>query len=118
MKNLLFIYPIMFNGGYNMKIGNVVLAIFLWLCIPAVILLGIFGTIPYSMSGGGSDSVITCVCGPAILMFIIGLVILIMGREKNHRVSYETQTPSRRCPNCGRVIPEDAMICPYCKKEF
>ena len=24
----------------------------------------------------------------------------------------------RHCPNCGRVIPEDAKICPYCGKHF
>jgi len=26
--------------------------------------------------------------------------------------------PSRICPNCGRPIPEDAGICPYCGKKF
>ena len=24
----------------------------------------------------------------------------------------------RRCPNCGRPIPEDARVCPYCSKKF
>ena len=24
----------------------------------------------------------------------------------------------RFCPNCGREIPFDANICPYCKKDF
>lgn len=24
----------------------------------------------------------------------------------------------RRCPNCGRIIPEDAKVCPYCGKRF
>ena len=24
----------------------------------------------------------------------------------------------RRCPNCGRIIPEDAISCPYCSKNF
>lgn len=23
-----------------------------------------------------------------------------------------------RCPNCGRIIPEDSRICPYCSKRF
>jgi len=28
-------------------------------------------------------------------------------------------TPSdRRCQNCGRLIPEDALVCPYCAKKF
>jgi len=26
--------------------------------------------------------------------------------------------PDRRCPNCGRPIPFDANICPYCSKKF
>jgi hypothetical protein len=24
----------------------------------------------------------------------------------------------RKCPNCGRGIPEDARVCPYCSKKF
>ena len=24
----------------------------------------------------------------------------------------------RRCPNCGRIIPFDSRICPYCGKKF
>ncbi|MEM0492543.1 MAG: DUF996 domain-containing protein [Candidatus Thermoplasmatota archaeon] len=30
----------------------------------------------------------------------------------------ESTASSRRCPNCGRLIPEDARICPYCSKNF
>ena len=24
----------------------------------------------------------------------------------------------RRCPECGRIIPDDAKMCPYCGKKF
>ncbi len=24
----------------------------------------------------------------------------------------------RRCPNCGRIIPFDSVLCPYCGKKF
>jgi len=24
----------------------------------------------------------------------------------------------RRCPNCGRIIPFDSIVCPYCGKRF
>jgi len=24
----------------------------------------------------------------------------------------------RRCPNCGRIIPFDSVLCPYCGKRF
>ena len=30
----------------------------------------------------------------------------------------QKQEPDRRCPNCGRVIPFDAIICPYCQHDF
>ena len=30
----------------------------------------------------------------------------------------QKQEPDRRCPNCGRAIPFDAIICPYCKRDF
>ena len=30
----------------------------------------------------------------------------------------ESGKSDRRCPDCGRVIPFDAKICPYCKKDF
>jgi len=26
----------------------------------------------------------------------------------------ESKRPARKCPGCGREIPEDAKICPYC----
>lgn len=29
-----------------------------------------------------------------------------------------THSPDRRCPSCGRVIPNDARVCPYCGKNF
>ena len=32
--------------------------------------------------------------------------------------AYTNNYPSRMCPNCGRPIPNDALICPYCEKKF
>ena len=29
-----------------------------------------------------------------------------------------TVTQDRLCPNCGRIIPFDSKICPYCRKKF
>lgn len=29
-----------------------------------------------------------------------------------------TRTTNRRCPDCGRYIPDDAKVCPYCAKRF
>jgi predicted nucleic acid-binding Zn ribbon protein len=46
-----------------------------------------------------------------ILLGIIGLIIYLVVRG-------EKTAPTRHCPNCGRAIPEDARICPYCSKKF
>ena len=46
-----------------------------------------------------------------ILLGLIGLIIWLVVRG-------EKSKPSRKCPNCGRDIPEDARSCPYCNKKF
>jgi zinc-ribbon domain len=46
-----------------------------------------------------------------ILLGLIGLIIWLVVRG-------EKTEPSRHCPNCGRAIPEDARVCPYCSKKF
>ena len=39
-----------------------------------------------------------------------------------HTPTSQTAPPhyssERRCPSCGRVIPNDARVCPYCGKNF
>jgi uncharacterized membrane protein len=53
----------------------------------------------------------------SLILNFVGLIIVIIlwlvirppiGGEKAGRV----------CPNCGRGIPEDARVCPYCSKKF
>ena len=46
-----------------------------------------------------------------ILLGLVGLIIWLVVRG-------EKPAPSRNCPNCGRAIPEDARVCPYCSKNF
>ncbi len=66
-----------------MKIGNVILAIFLWLMIPVIFTLTLIGMMPAFMLGGTSSSAATfCLFFPSILLFIIGLLVLISGMEK------------------------------------
>lgn len=50
-----------------------------------------------------------------ILLGIIGIIIWLAIRPP---IGGEKQEPDRRCPNCGRAIPIDARICPYCSKNF
>ncbi|EMR75240.1 zinc-ribbon domain-containing protein [Thermoplasmatales archaeon SCGC AB-540-F20] len=64
----------------------------------------------------------TVACG---ILFFIGIIFLILGKYyAGTEVVYPTQVlvedkrNDRRCPNCGRIIPFDAIICPYCSKKF
>lgn len=94
-----------------MKAGNVILAIFLWLCIPAAIFFGVLGAV----AGGGGE---ICILAPVIL-FILGLIALITAREDKVITVIEPKNKANRyCPNCGRAIPLDVNICPYCRKDF
>ena len=57
-----------------------------------------------------------------IITGIIGLIIWLIvrppigGKPQEH--SHQHESSDRRCPSCGRVIPDDARVCPYCGKNF
>jgi hypothetical protein len=53
-----------------------------------------------------------------IILGIIGLIIWLIVRPPIGGKKEEAAKPERRCPNCGRVIPDDARTCPYCSKKF
>lgn len=62
-----------------------------------------------------------------LVPFPIGLIIWLIVRPPipapqttiNQTIQTGTQQSSeRRCPGCGRVIPNDAQVCPYCGKKF
>jgi hypothetical protein len=62
----------------------------------------------------------------ALLFILVGIIVpAIVQLELNKHVG-KTITPgpvhgqksNRRCPECGRIIPEDARVCPYCGKNF
>ena len=51
--------------------------------------------------------------------FIIVIVVWLAIRPPIGGVPQQTEPSSdRRCPNCGRVIPNDARVCPYCGMKF
>ena len=102
-----------------MKVGNAILAIFLWLLIPVAFFLGVIGSIPFMIGGGNSTEIFFCMIIIPIVLFILGLVVLILGIEKDIPPKViEEKSFLRFCPNCGRNIPFDANICPYCGKNF
>lgn len=57
-----------------------------------------------------------------ILLGLIGIIIWLVVRPPigGAPAQQVQQQPvsDRRCPNCGRAIPMDARICPYCNKNF
>jgi membrane protease YdiL (CAAX protease family) len=58
----------------------------------------------------------------ALIVFflgIIGLIIYLVIRSSNKGLTPQQGAGSgRMCPNCGRPIPMDAQVCPYCGKNF
>lgn len=66
--------------------------------------------------------------GAITTIIVIGIFIMVIAKilEIIAFFSLPDKIPSkgastdsgRRCPNCGRSIPEDARACPYCAKRF
>jgi Na+/H+-dicarboxylate symporter len=48
---------------------------------------------------------------------IIGLIIWLVVRPPIGG-GKPAASSDRKCPNCGRSIPMDAKVCPYCGKDF
>ena len=59
-----------------------------------------------------------------IIFWLIGIVTpavvqLELNKYADHpELLSKKQRGKRRCPNCGRVIPFDSIVCPYCGKRF
>jgi len=47
-------------------------------------------------------------CWPAAIIYFFMKYEEVLQNNQQNRV----------CPNCGRAIPFDANICPYCKHDF
>lgn len=58
-----------------------------------------------------------------LLTGIVGLIVWLIvrppiGSGSSQSTNIFGSEPSRRCPSCGRGIPNDAQVCPYCGKRF
>ena len=57
-----------------------------------------------------------------IITGILGLIIWLIVRPpiggKKPGTAQQPDSAERRCPSCGRAIPNDARVCPYCGKNF
>ena len=68
--------------------------------------------------------------GAILMIVLIGFLIMFIGRiveiiayfslpdKLPKEAKKEQEESKRKCPNCDRVIPEDAVTCPYCSKKF
>jgi len=66
--------------------------------------------------------------GAITTIILIGFIILFVARiieiiayfslPDNLQTGDKKEKSERRCPNCNRIIPEDAVTCPYCSKKF
>lgn len=85
-----------------------------------------------------SDTGTCCVLGVIGLALFIILIAYLLGHKKTVVTQQTSSLPpviireesrssewnetkqeaERRCPSCGRVIPEYAIVCPFCGKEF
>lgn len=84
--------------------------IFIWFLIAILIAIWVYKDAEKRGSSGPLWLIIVIITG--IFGIIIWLIVRppIGGKKEG--------TPDRRCPGCGRVIPMDARICPYCGKKF
>ena len=74
-----------------------------------------------SSSGGGNTSaIIGGIVGVIISAIVIVIVFIGMKKKRNvplptqHSESIRTEEKTKFCPQCGREIPSDATVCPYC----
>ena len=61
----------------------------------------------------GEDAIIW-----AIIILFGGLIGILIWLAIRPPIGGKKTTPKRRCPNCGRGIPFNSVICPYCGKRF
>ena len=93
-----------------MRLGNVILAIFLWLCIPASLVVGIILGAFAIIGGNNLIGCICCAIGLPVILFILGLVILkkVMDGQNDERKIFLRNKFERHYPSCGRDITEAA----------
>lgn len=67
-------------------------------------------TVLFGWLGGG-----ICILAGLLVGIVLIVVGLVSPEEKD---KHSSRSSDRYCPDCGRAIPFDARICPYCGKKF
>jgi len=95
-----------------------------------VLIISLLVVIIVSLSGciqgqqnWANDASACCLTFLIIIIVILLLYAYLRGgnlRKTNIVTHVESKIDEnkRRCPECGRIIPEDGKICPYCGKKF
>jgi hypothetical protein len=98
--------------------GLIILKTWAWIAALILSIIGLVpmvGFLPYSIYGlgGGLSSMI---CLPVSLLFLPMIWYLL----RTQKIFFKNQNkkPEGVCYICGRFIPSDARICPYCGKEL
>jgi len=110
-----------------MRRNIVILGIIISTIAVVMILIGIGGTIQaenalfanHLNSNTYQQQVNTyaTVGGFGIIFLIIGIPLTLIGLVLKSKEQKQISS-TRRCPKCGREIPFDAVVCPYCQYDF
>ena len=93
-------------------LGLVCILPIIWFIIAILIAVWVYRDAEKRDSSGALWLIIVIFTG------IIGLIIWLIVRPPIGGKKKAATDSERRCPNCGRVIPDDARTCPYCGKNF
>ena len=93
-------------------LGLVCILPIIWFVIAILIAIWVYRDAEKRDSSGALWLIIVIFTG------IIGLIIWLVVRPPIGGKKKAAASSERKCPNCGRVIPDDARTCPYCAKNF
>ena len=94
------------------SVKGVMFSVFLWLLILLIPMIFLSSFI--SMTGF-NNVLIVALLAFSLFGFFAGFF---WDKFKPTETYTQSQIPIRRCSNCGRVIPPDSRICPYCAYKF
>ena len=93
--------------GYNFPGGIWLIVIIIWFILWIIVAIWVYR----DAEKRGKNKVLWFII--VILIGIIGLIIWFVTRG-----NVIEKAGGRKCSHCGRKIPEDAMVCPYCGTKF
>ncbi len=112
-----------FFEGINNVIGLTLMVCFIVILLPIIIAVIAAIWIYKDANKRGKEGIVWAIILVLVTLFLsfIGLIIiLVVWLAIRPPIGGEPKSVSsdRRCPNCGRVIPFDARVCPYCSLKF